>query len=422
MNWNPFSKKKTIPTLAPSRPKSIRKIRIYGREFDDFRQKSAYTAFSPEVLEDKASFQKTFYDFVSRYVPQASFAVWVWENMCNGPISIGYQGHGSALSKRRADKILSDMNKRISPINTIKNSGFNSIASFYLNSLFKYGRFASKILVSKEIDYIDHLKVINPFTVKFSQDLVPFVENGNVLYSVNSNIFYFYSLSMSVDNPYGNSMFDSCPTFIQLSNDIFEYMRIASLNVGVPRLHIKIKQPQILDMETVEDYSARAKAYFDDSVSQFSEIAPEDNFYSWADTEIGVVGDKQSVGASGTIWKVNSQLISEELISGFHLYPWLLSKSYGTSREWVGSQYDILMGEVDTIQLELCRFLEWISSIELLLNGITDITPKITISRPRDPSSKTHAETEALKTDTVIKKLNANLITPEQAIRELSVK
>jgi hypothetical protein len=115
---------------------------------------------------------------------------------------------------------------------------------------------------------------------------------------------------------------------MKMADEMLEDMRLSSSNAGTPRLHIKVKQPAQVEGESITDYSSRCQSYFDSYMSQFQEIAADDNFYSWDDLTIVSVGGSNN---QGFVWKINRQVIDEEIISGFHLYPWVLAKSFSTT-------------------------------------------------------------------------------------------
>jgi hypothetical protein len=212
-------------------------------------------------------------------------------------------------------------------------------------------------------------------------------------------------------------MVESCRTLIGIANDMMRDMSLSSANAGVPRLHIKIKQPQQYEWEDPEDYRSRIGSYFTETISQFSDIGPDDNVYSWDDVEIGTVS--AGYGPAGFVWRTNRAVVDEEIIGGFHLYPWIFGRSLSTTKNWVRSQFDILMSQVASLQKEAKRFSEWIANTHLALSGLSEVTAHRSMIMPRDPAIKEIAVAQHYHIRNVDSKVRKGVISPDAGAREL---
>jgi hypothetical protein len=187
----------------------------------------------------------------------------------------------------------------------------------------------------------------------------------------------------------------------------------------VPRLQIKIKQPEMLESEDITKYQDRINNYFDNTVKEFAEIQPDDNFYTWDDVEIKVVGAETHQGGSDSTWRLNHSIAVEEVVTAMHLYPWALGKTFQTTKNWVQSQFDLMVSQVESVQKAAIRFIGWIVNTELSLKGIHDVSINISFDPRRDPSFKDIAWAEGQLTQDVIRKIRNGIISPDQGAREL---
>lgn len=414
---NLFRKKKIKKETRYAKKVIAKRYKLGKHEFQEWQKGSEVHVFN-DIKPDGFSLSKTYLDLLERYIPNVGGAIWTWKKLCNTQFEMNFEG-GTERQRNEANKIFKRLNQKINPIKSVKNGGFNNLLSIYYEHLFKYGRTSGSLIIDENMSEIKTYKVYNPYDIRFTKNLTPIIVIENKWFKLNENTFYYYAQNMDTENPYGISMLESCPSLVKINDDLLRDMANSSSNAGVPRLHIKIDQPEQLDKEPVDDYIERANRYFDDTVDNLSSIGSDENFYTWKDMEIAVAGGSQ--GATGFVWRINRQMIDEEMITAFKLYPWVLAKSTGTTKNWVSAQYDLLMNEVDSVQNEAKNFVEWITAIELTLHGLTDIKPKGKFDRMRDPAMKEFAVGNRFKIDNVITKVKTGMIDPDTGARELGI-
>jgi len=379
----------------------------------DFDRRGMYSPpIGRDILADRGRFLATYFRLLARVVPTVSDAIWVWQTLCSTQRTIKYEG-GTESQHRDAAEIIRQLDARLSPFKYTQNAGLDLLIDLYFRSLFTIGRFAGAIAVSS--DRIERFILVDPTLVDFDQSLQASVRGA--LFPVNEHTLYYTGLSQDVTNPYGTAMLEAATTLIEIADEMLTDMRYASSNAGIPRLHIKIDQPKIMQGEDQGLYATRCNSYFDQCLQEFSEIGPYDNFYSWSDVSISVVGGNQ--GPSGFVWKTNRQVVDEEIIGSFHLYPWAVAKSFSTTKNWVASQFDLLMNQADSVQKNASRFCEWLHNTELALAGLSNVHVSHTFARPRDPIARSMREAERVHVDTVIRKWKEGFITRDAAAREL---
>lgn len=402
------------PAPAKRRPKfssrevKKRDIRNWNQEQETFLGSDLYT--------DHARSLKNFFATVTRVIPAASSAVWTWRNLCFTNQTLTFIG-GSERSKEEAAEVLTRFSERVYPLKSSKGDGFDKLAASWLMNVFRYGRFSGKIVINDGFNSIDKFEILDAFSVYFKKNTYKayYAKDLSTAIELNKHTFYYFGLDSDIDNPYGVSMIEGATTLMDVVNKMFRDMSLSSSNAGTPRLHIKVKQPDILDNEDSAAYVTRCNNYFDQTINGLNEMAADDNIYTWADVEIETVGGQN---AQGFVWKQNLQTVQEELITAFHLFPWIMGKQFGTTRNWVAAQYDVLIQMVLAIQLELSSFLDWLSNTELLLNGITDVKVKRSFTLPRDIAARESAMAEQTKLANTKTKLELGFIDKKAAARE----
>ncbi len=422
----PWSKKKQTHVKAKaassptnSRTKAFTKQTLSPDEFKAWEKGSKpLIASGTKVMPDRSHGFKVLFQTLSRYSPVASAAVWTWQNLCSTKQTLKFVG-GTESEREAAKLIINDLDQRITPFQFVKGGGMDMLLAQFFHYIFTYGRFSGNIVLSRDQSQIERFQIADPFNVRFTElGRVPFQSlNGIDYFKTNPNTFYYYGLDMDWENPYGSAMLEAAHTFMKLSNNMIDDLTKASSNAGVPRLHIKVNKPDKMDNEDDVDYVSRANSYFDSYVSQFSEIAADDNFYSWDDLQIGVVGGHP--GASGFVWRINLQILDEEILSAFHLFPWIVGKSTQTTKNWVRSQFDLLMSECESLQKLVKRFSEWIRNTELMLHGITDVKAHQSFEAVRDPARKDIAISERFEISNVESKIKDGFISVDDGAREL---
>jgi len=387
-----------------------------GREIAIYEEKPGKKVEQNNTLIDRSRHLKEFFAAVTRYIPAGKSAVWTWKNLCMSNARIVYTG-GSDKQKEMAAKEIEMLGKRIFPIKTSKGNGFDKLLSAWLTGIFRYGRFAGKIELMPGLNGIEKFKILDAFKVYFEKDTYDayYAEDGFEAVEQNKNTFYYYGLDSDSENPYGIALVEAATKLMQIVNEMFNDMRLSSSNAGTPRLHIKITQPEIMEDENLKDYTERCNNYFGDTVDGMAELAADDNIYTWGDVEIKTVGGENS---QGFVWKQNLQSVQEELISAYHLFPWIMGKQFGTTRNWVAAQFDVLMQMVQTMQMEGAAFIDWICNTHLALCGLAEVKVTREMQPPRDIAARDMAMAEKTRLENTEKKMKLGFMEVKQAARE----
>ena len=325
-----------------------------------------------------------FYRFMRDRIPIISSAVWTWVHLCATPQTLLLEGSDTA--KESAQTILHELDKRILPNPATRQPAIEHIIEQFFLELFTVGRFAATIVLTKDGKSIDYLenhntdliswKMVNHRWQPYQKSIEP---NGTDTLIPTENLFYA-SFGADVNNPAGTEPLSCIPFVTEIQESLAFDMAKSSHSAGNPRLHIAITPPPAFAHESEKEYQSRINSYFDDTVSEFKNLDPEDTLFTWEDINVKVLG----MGMGNFAWRLNREQIIEDVITGLHLYPWALGRSHGTTKNWVESQFNVLMQVVDSVQNQAIALANWIRNKELELKG-SKVTSAHVFAPNQDP-------------------------------------
>ncbi|MCB1060559.1 MAG: hypothetical protein KDB65_10020 [Calditrichaeota bacterium] len=357
-----------------------------------------------------------FYRYLRDHVPIISSAVWAWVHLCATPQS--YALSGSETEKRSAEKILDALDKRMLENPLVRRSGLAHLTEQFFLELFTTGRFCGEIIPLPDGKGIDYFHTIDADLVQWERDgrWKAFLEDdkGKKLY-LNPQRFFFASLGADVSNPRGIEPLASIPFVAQIQEAMLSDMARSARMAGTPRLQIKVKPPKAFQHETDKEYQNRANRYFDDTVSQFRQLDPDDNIFTWDDVEITMIGGDSNRNFT---WRLNREQVIEDVVTGLRLYPWVVGRSHGTTKNWVEAQFNLLMQIVDSVQNLGASLGNFLRNTELAMQG--NLCKSEHIFEPnQDPFQLTRMQARNIEFDTVDKKVKRGYISKDDGAREL---
>jgi hypothetical protein len=117
-------------------------------------------------------------------------------------------------------------------------------------------------------------------------------------------------------------------------------------------------------------------------------------------------------------WRLNREQVIEDVITGLKLFPWVLGRSHGNTKNWVQAQFNILMQIVDSVQALGVSLADWLRTTELRLKGNLAI-PHHRFTPNQDPFLVDRRRAEQMLFDIVDGKVQRGYISKEQGAREL---
>ncbi|MCL4305540.1 hypothetical protein KJZ99_06475 [bacterium] len=357
-----------------------------------------------------------FYRYLRDHVPIISSAVWAWVHLCATPQS--YSLSGSEREKRRADAILSALDKRLLENPLVRRDGMAHLTEQFFLELFTTGRFCGELIPLPDGKGIDYFHTIDADLIQWERDgrWKAYLEDetGRRTY-LNPQRFFYASLGTDITNPRGIEPLASIPFVAQIQEAMLSDMARSARMAGTPRLQIKVSPPKTFPHETDREYQARANRYFDDTVAQFRKLAPDDNVFTWDDVEITLIGGDTHRNFT---WRLNREQVIEDVITGLRLYPWVVGRSHGTTKNWVEAQFNLLMQIVDSVQHLGKSLGNFLRNTELRMQGNLCACEHV-FAPNQDPFQLSRMQARNIEFDTIDKKVKRGYISKDDGAREL---
>ena len=358
------------------------------------------------------------YRYLRDIFPIVSAAVWAWVRLCATHQSLEIAGSEAEIT--RAEGILESLDNRILENPYQRGQGVNRLTEAMFLELFTLGRFCGELVLQKDGSSIDYFRTLDPFKVRWESSgrwkAIYEEEDGSERPLQVERTFYT-TLGMDVSNPAGIEPLATVPFVLEIEQKMLEDMARSSHNAGTPRLQVKVTPPQPFENEHEEEFLARINGYFDQTVDQFSSLEADQNLFTWSDVEVTVIGGDK--GRNFT-WKVNREQMLEDVITALKLFPWVLGRSHGTTQNWVGAQYNLLMQEVDSIQAAGTALANWLRNAELKLRGCK-AQAKHVFAPNQDPFLLERAQADDLHFKTIDGMVEKGFITKKEGKRRLGV-
>lgn len=392
----------------PATPVSpLSKLQSYGRNAtSNYNSGFVYTGYN----------RSDFFRFLRDSIPVVSSAVWTWKNLCATPQRLTFEGAPSEIEEAR--RINDALERRIHPNGFLRGKGVDRLCEDFFLELFTTGKFAGIIVLLPDGSGIDYFKQIDASNISWKTDsrLQAYFEDerGNPI-PLPKDIFFYSALETDIRNPGGIEPMSSIPFVAAIEQMMLEDMAKSVHNAGNPRMHISITPPERFDSEGDREYTDRVNAYFDGTVSQFYKLEADENLFTWGDVEVKIVGAEPG---RANMWKIQREQVIEDVITGLKLFPWALGRSHGTTKNWVESQFNILMQIVDSIQEAGIVFADWLRTMELRMKGNLAV-PKHHFAPNQDPFILQRRQAQEIHFRTVDAKFKGGYITKEQAVQEL---
>ncbi len=406
-----FLKKRKGGKRLPGKPAVLRSAGIF-RYKGWYGVNSSLRGWFTYDINNRSSF----YRYLRDSIPLIRNAVETWVRILNTSSRIVFTGN--EYERRKAEIVVKELNERIGLTRGRSRAGIEGILNVFFREIFTVGSFSGMIVLNKELDRIEYFNVIDRDRIRWKREdkWEPYYidDDGNFIH-IGKSSFFHYGYGADAKNPGGVSPMSSISLVNELDQRMLYDMGLSSHNVGNPRIHIKIKAPEPFENEDAELYTKRAESYFEEIMKNFENLDVMDNIFSWDDVEIQVVGGKQSMGFT---WKVNREALQEDIICGMGLYPWVVGKSHGTTKNWVEAQFNLLMQEADTLQMEGKALAEFILNTELSLWGI-DAKANFEFNPNQDPYLLEKQKAKEIQVRIIDLLIRRGYISREEGMRKL---
>lgn len=359
-----------------------------------------------------------FYRWLRDKIPIINAGVWAWVRLCSTSLSRIIES--SAAEKGKTIELLASLDQRILEMPYGRGSGFAKLTEAYFLELFTVGKFAGELILSEDEKSIDHFRYVDPYRIGWEHTddgWIPVEQSadGETKQRLSPKHFFYGTIGTDLVNPLGSEPLAAIPFVAEVEQLMLEDMARSSHNAGTPRLQVKVNRPDRYNWEGDIEYSDRANRYFRDVVSEFQNLEPDDNIFTWSDVEVTVVG-RSGIAHQ---WRLGREQVIEDVITGLHLFPWVLGRTHSTTRNWVQSQYDFLMEMVSSHQKSGTDLVDWICNLELELQGSKSRVTHA-FSRHANPFRTEKARAEKIELENIDFKVMHGYISKDQGAKEMN--
>lgn len=407
-----LNKKTSLEPSARSGLKAKPRLRSISLDFD--RQ----ITISPW---DTGRARLELYRYMRDNMPALNAVIWTWVRLCAAKFDFHIIGAASTTEENRIREIVRELDQRIYRNGLIKQGGFRELLLQFFESLFTDGAVCGELQLSPSQNRIDRFLLADMRSISVEQKdedyhLYQEIEDRKTL--LNPEAIFYCGLGTQPGSVTGRSLLAAIPFVSRVEQSLVSDMYRSMRSAGYHRIHVKIAQPEKRSDETDADYFTRANSYFDDTVEMMRDFGPDKNPVTWDDVKIEYIGPSNRTSASNA-WYMNHKSMIEDICAGTHLAPFMLGYAFGTTHNWAEFKYELVQRQVATVQNAAASLMNWITNVELALNGIRAEVQYRFENRAHIGLIE-RAQAEKIQIENIVTKMSNKLITHEDAVNELA--
>ena len=334
-------------------------------------------------------------------------------------ISLGNNGHQlmiTADSARRVDKALKRLNLLSDRIN-VEN---------LINRLFRqagtYGALSHEWIAAKNLSEIKTYAMVPVKDIRFKYDVdesryVPMQQSlrGDMI-ELNENTYTYSALEQDENSPYGIPPFVAGLRHAMIQIDVADNIAFAIKKFGLLGiLDIAMKTPPQQEGESNEDYLTRITGVLTDLSKNIRENYRDGMMAHFENITLNNTPISTDMRGASDV----NQMIEEQVMSGLRQDPAMLGRSYSTTETYGEVVYTKMVNSLDNYRRHVKFLIEKGYMLDLLMGGIIVTTLSMDFSGNSSFKPKEQAETSKIVTDTAISRMDAGLISPDQAAQEI---
>lgn len=371
-------------------------------------------------LYDNNAMLSDLYRYLRRWVPLINNGIATWVDLCTAGSAVQLDG-GTPRQKDEATVRMKALSQRVYQYIFDRGDGMKKLDRLFFGGLFTGGRFAAEIVPYPDLSGISHVVLPDAFAVEVGVDadgkkigMKDYVTGAVKPLPVERMFFTVFEPDES--NPYGRSLLDSILWVTEIKERLYDDMAKSSHNAAYRRYAISVEPPPVLPGEAPTDYESRADDEFEETEKIFRDLDVDDNLVFWSNTNVSVLGAQQS--ALAFEWASNVGMVANDIMAGLRLPSWALNWNLGTTKNWVGSQHDLLMQRVNTVSEFGADFMDWVCNTDLAMSG-SPVRCHQTYKPIRDPGALIAARADKFLFDVVDMKVTRGYISKDDGAREM---
>lgn len=378
---------------------------------------------SKQVLDttDTDRARRQLYRFLRDNIPILNAVIWTWTRLCAANYDFEIVGSHSEADEKSVRRVLDDLDSRIFENGVMKRGGFHELLLQFFDSLFTDGAVCGELQLSPSRTHVESFQLADMLSISVERTgehfrIYQLTDTQKTL--LNNQTIFYYGLGSQPGTVNGRSLLQSIPFVARVEQTLINDMHRSMRSSGYHRIHVQLTPPERRADETEEDYFARCNSYFDDTVEMMRDFGPDRNPVTWNDVKIEYIGPSAKT-ASSSAWYLNHKAMIEDICAGTNLAPFMLGYAYGTTHNWAEFKYELVQRQVATVQHAAASLLNWLANVELSLQGIR-AEVRARFENRISLGVADRAQAEKIMLENIITKLDRNLISHDDALRELA--
>lgn len=350
-------------------------------------------------------------------------------------VNLGNPGHElsvDAANDAIAEKAVARLNEASSRIYTL-GVGVDGLINQYLTSVAWSGAISSEDVVNFAANRVEKVVMVPVEQIRFryNKDLDqydPYQRATNLfdpipansalgLIPLNQTTYNYSALSTVENSPYAKPPATAAvDAILEGQKPIMDNIRFMARKIGLLGLiAVSVTPPRRLGGETEQEYNARSKTYLQNVSKALDGNFNKGLVATFADQKV----DHTSVseGAQG-VYDLN-RLSEEQVFSGMAAMPGFHGRTDATTETFADVVYYLLTAQTANMQRLVKRRQERTYMLDLRLGGIDVAGVSLNFHQAHSRNALQEAQTEDLRFQTVVAKIEKGLYTADEGAQEL---
>jgi hypothetical protein len=350
-------------------------------------------------------------------------------------VNLGNPGHTLSVDARNdsvAEAAVERLNESASRIYRI-GVGVDGLINQYLTSIAWSGAVSSEDVVNFAAGRVEKVVLVPVEQIRFrynneTDDYDPYQRALNLkrrdgdrdwlgMIRLNSETYKYYALSTVENSPYAKPPATAAvEAILEAQKPIMENIRFMAQKVGLLGLvAVGVAPPAKRGGESENEYQARAKTYLKAITESLDGNFNKGLVVTYRDQAV----EHTSVsGEASGVYEIN-RISEEQIMSAVAMPPVFFGRTDSSTETFADVVYSILVAQTANMQRLPKRRMERTYRLDLRLGGIDVDGVSLTFNKAHSRNAKDDAATDAIKLKTVIDKVNAGLISPDEGAQEL---
>jgi hypothetical protein len=335
-------------------------------------------------------------------------------------VQLGNTGHHvelEGLNDRQKAAAMEEL-ERFIPRAFSPGGGTDALVNALLRQIMITGAVSVESVPSVALDAVDQIVLVPTRTIRFKRRddrYVPYQSAFPEDVELNEYQYSYIPLIQGEDNPYGIPPMIAALDAVYLQLDGMDNVKGIYKKHGLLGFLFAKKRIPPNEGKSPREYEEYLRNHLKHFADSFRQNFSSGAAVGYDDTTVEY--HSLTADSKGAIDIFN--MVEQQVASGIDIDPALLGRTYSTTETYAGVVYHAFLSGLANSRRLVKRVLEQIYWLHLVLRGYPVKRVRVTFNPDRSLQPHQDAQAEELRVHTVILKLQAGIIDPDTAAREL---